>query len=651
MCGFAGFTGPVGDRDACLDLAGRMLAALTHRGPDGTRVRRHRQVTFAHCALPFVDPARAAQPFVSASGQTALVFNGEIYNHAELRRELTAGGARLSTGCDTEVLAALYERDGMRLLDRVRGMFAFVLHDARRGRLVLARDPFGKKPLYYADTPAGLLFASELSALLAHPGCPRQLDVAALADYLVLQAYPAPASAIAGVAKVRPGTYLEVDLGGAARKETTYWTPRLPATRRRLPLAEAERELERVLRTAVERRVTSTGDRLGVLLSGGLDSSVVAALAQRMAGQPVPTFSAGFTDPAFDESSAAATVARHLGTEHHPVRIGPGDLAEVFTGTYGRLDEPLADPSLLPTILVCRQARRHVRGVLTGDGADEVLLGYRYFQAERAIGVLLRVVPPAALDRLPRLLDPLPVRHGNLPLGSVLRQLARGLREAPERRFYAATAPFGPGQLAGLFRPEAARALADHRPYAELEALGPVLAALPPLERSQLGIVCHFLRDVILTKLDRGAMLNSVEPRSPFLDLDLVEFCATLPAHRKLRGLTGKYLLRRLAARWLPADIAGRRKLGFRAPVGSLLCGQLRPVVQDLLAPSRLDAHGLFDPAAVRRLVDDHLALRQDHARKLWALLCFQIWYDEALRPGGAAPATTTAALESGHAC
>ncbi|GAA2273490.1 asparagine synthase (glutamine-hydrolyzing) [Streptomyces atrovirens] len=629
MCGFAGFSDAGMTREDMRTTAEHMLAAVAHRGPDGAGRLHHRGVTLAHCALTFTDPDHGTQPFVSASGATALVFNGEIYNHAELRAELRAAGVALRTGSDTEVLVELYELRGTRMLDRLRGMFAFVLHDARTGTTVLARDPMGKKPLYYTRVPNGIAFASELTALLRHPAAPRVPDLGALADYLVFQAFCAPASAVRGVSKVRPGSCVTHERGEL--RETEFWRPRLaPGTgaRRGPGLREAEQRFEELFRAAVARRVTSTDRRLGVLLSGGLDSSAVAAVAQQLRpGQPVPTFSAGFVDPDFDESDHALAVARHLGTEHHVVRIGGPDLAGVVESELAYADEPLADPSLLPMRLVCRAARAHVRGALTGDGADELLLGYRYFQAERAIELLLRVLPAPRLEALARqLARRLPARSGNLPVAAALGLLAKGLRASPEHRFYLSAAPFTPGELPGVLTPEAGAELAGHDPFAEVSRLLRDQPGLSQVQLSQLAVTTHFLRDVILTKTDRGGMRSALELRSPFLDLDLVEYGNSLPTGLKLHRFTGKYLLRRIAADWLPPAVVRRTKLGFRAPMAALLRGELRPLLLDTLSTASLRRGGLFDTGAVRLLIDDHLGGRRDTSRKLWALLVYQLW-------------------------
>lgn len=621
MCGFIGFVSRENET-ADMQLAAAMLSVLRHRGPDDARVVRHGELTLGHCALPFTHRRFPIQPFVTATGHTVVVFNGEIYNHHELGRELARHGFRPRTSSDTEVLAELLEREGTAALARIRGMFAFVAHDVREGRTILVRDPLGKKPLYYLQDGHGdVVFASEMSALLRHPACPTQPDPTALADYLVLQAVPAPRSMLTGVRKVSPGTYLEVT--GEVWREKRYWFPPPPTghVSLRSPRA-AEEGLEMVLREAVGARLDGS-DRQAVLLSGGLDSSMVAALLTEITGRPPVAFSIGFTDHSFDESPAAALVARHLDSEHHHLRLSPRDLADGVLRWYDRVDEPLADPSLLPTTLAFELAGRHVRTLQTGDGADEILLGYRYFQAERVLGLIDRAVPTAVTHRLPGMLARLPVRHGNLPLTAVARQLGRALDAPPERRFYLSTAPVLPSALRRLLT---GPVTAD--PFRDLDHVAETADGLDALARSQAGIITHFLRDVILTKLDRSSMLSSVEARSPFLDEAVVGYCAQLPRHLKLRRFTGKYLLRRLASRRLPNSIAYGVKRGFRAPIATLLTGELRPFLLDTLSPRRLDRHGLLRPEAVAEMSREHLTGQADHARALWALLCFQIWHD-----------------------
>jgi asparagine synthase (glutamine-hydrolysing) len=641
MCGLIGFTEAPGAPEEARRVAEAMLDAVAHRGPDGRATAVAGGATLGHCRLAFVDAEGGAQPFASASGRCTLAWNGEVYNHAQLRAELRAAGVALRTESDTELVVEMYEREGPSFVRRLRGMFALAIHDARDGRLLLARDPWGKKPLFFFETPGGVAFASELGALLRHPRAPRQVDAHAVLRYLLFGAVPAPDTALGGVHKVRPGSWAE--WGPEGRSETVYWSFPAAGEPLDLPGAEVERRVEDALRAAVERRLRSTDHLLGVLLSGGVDSSLVAALAREAGAGPLPSFSAGFEDASFDETAHALAVARHLGTEHHAIRITGRDLAGVVAGEYGRMDEPLADPSLLPTLLVCREAGRHVRGVLSGDGADELFLGYRFFQAARALQAAERMLPRKLLDALARAADRAPVRHTNFHFGAVSRMLARAVGEAPERRYYASTSAFAPAEARALFTPEAWRGAAGD-PWAELDAFVALAPGAGALERTQRGMIRHFLQDAILLKVDRGSMLNSVEVRSPFLDVELAGLLARVPAARKMGGRHGKHLLRRIAARHLPREVAWRTKQGFRAPVGRLLMAEARGLLQEALAPGRLAAHGLFRPQAVKALVDGHLAGRRDHTRKLWSLLAFQLWHDGLPLPLST-PLSATAAV------
>jgi asparagine synthase (glutamine-hydrolysing) len=649
MCGVAGFPAAPGGDEASLATVSAMLDAMAHRGPDGRGAEAHSGMVLGTCRLTFVDGPGGAQPFTSASGRCAVVWNGEIYNHAELRRELLAAGGAPRTGSDTELIAELYEREGPAFLHRLRGMYALAVHDRVERRLLLARDPWGKKPLYYFESAAGPVFASELRALLRHPGAPTAVDPRALVRYLLFHAVPAPLAMVAGVGKVPPGAWIE--WGPHGRREGVHW---------RLPLAEPpdgdaspaqlEARVEAALTAAVERRLRSTDQPLGVLLSGGLDSSLVAALAARLHAGPFPTFSAGFHDPDFDETVHAERVARHLGTEHHAVRLTGPAMAGLLEEVLPRVDEPLADSSLLPTVAVCRLAGLHVRGVLSGDGADELFMGYRFFQGARALRWVEAVLPGPLRSLAARAAAHAPVRHSNLSPSSVLRMMARAVGTPNARRHHAATGAFSPDEARALLTGDAWAAARGDDPWAALDAFAMEDPAAGPMEQIQRGIICHFLRDVILTKVDRGGMMNSVEVRSPFLDVELAALLARVPTALKLRGWESKHLLRRIAARHLPAEIVGRTKQGFRAPVGRLLCNEAAPLVREVLAPSRIASGGVFRPRAVAALVDEHLEGRRDHTRRLWALLCFQLWSDGRDADAAPAPAAHTLRPAVNHA-
>jgi asparagine synthase (glutamine-hydrolysing) len=381
------------------------------------------------------------------------------------------------------------------------------------------------------------------------------------------------------------------------------------------------------VRRAVVRRLATTDLEFGVLLSGGIDSSVIAAVARRYTAGRLKTFSIGFEQhPVHDETPAARAVAAYLGTDHYAIQFPRVGLADVVADAYGKLDEPLADPSFLPMYLVCGEARRHVRGVLTGDGADEVLIGYRYFQVERLLDVLDRAAPASAVTIVNAVIRRAASVDARRPLRYALGLLARGLDVDPSCRFYAGQAPFSLAEAKDVLAREISCELPDGAPFRHLRRFFAGRDLRGAVERAQASVIIHFLRDTILTKVDRASMLHALEARCPFLDADLVEFASDLPLSLKLRGLTSKYVLRQVARRYLPRAVVQRTKQGFRSPIGPLLANELRPLLQDMLASAQLDHHRLFDVTCVQRMLKEHLGGERDHSRRLWTLLCFQLW-------------------------
>jgi asparagine synthase (glutamine-hydrolysing) len=642
MCGIIGF--PELTNCPALETAEKMLLAVAHRGPEGMSTLQWKGMVLGHCQLSFVDHETGRQPIISCSQRSAIVFNGEIYNYRKLRRRLIAEGVQFRTEGDTEVALSVYERYGVDGLKQLQGMFAVAIWDAHANELVLARDPCGKKPLYYFEDAHGIVFASELHALLRHPACPRGINHYGLADYLMLRVCPAPDSMIEGVKKVPAGAALRFH---KTRCEVLpCWMPP--------PLAAPEsngRQIDgsrapgsrvtltdrfgKFLRRAVTRRLSTTDLEFGVLLSGGIDSAVIAALAARQSSRKLKTFSIGFEqDPVHDETPSARAVANHLGTDHIVIRLPAKGLADIAAHAYGELDEPIADPSFLPTYLVCAEARRHVRGVLTGDGADELLLGYRYFQVEHTLAVLERAAPGVALRVVKLLARATASADAHRPARYALGLLARGLETDSGYRFYAGHAPFAVNELRNLFDADVWAGLANWVPFAHLRAFFADRPELGGLERAQASVMFHFLRDVILTKVDRASMRHALEARCPFLDTDLVHFASELPLSLKLHGLTSKYILRNLASRYLPQSVVRRTKQGFRSPVGPLLSGELRSLLEDMLAPSELEKHCLFNVGYVERIRKEHVEGQRDRSRQLWTLLCFQLWWKAQANAG-----------------
>jgi asparagine synthase (glutamine-hydrolysing) len=633
MCGIAGLIDPTG---ASLDQAWivAMTRALAPRGPDGEGFWQAPGVALGHRRLAVIDlsPA-AAQPLGNEDGSVQVVFNGEIYNFTDLRAQLQAKGHVFRSHGDTEVLVHGYEQWGDEVISRVDGMFAFALWDAKRRRLLAARDRMGKKPLHFASIArAGLpplfAFASELKALLRVPGFDRGIDHEALCRYLVHEYVPPPHTIFRGARKLGAGQRLRLDVRPGEASEPCldrYWDLPFAEQPRVVSDDDAARELRSLLSAAVRRRLVADVP-VGIFLSGGIDSSSVAALAAELAGPAnVRTFSIGFSDESFDESSHARRVARHLGTQHCEERLDARALLDILPALFDFLDEPLADASVVPTYLLSAFTRRHVTVALGGDGGDELFAGYQTFLAE-AWGRLYFDHTPApvrgAIQAAARLL---PARTGYFSLDFKINQFLQGGAVPGPERHQRWMASFLPEQLAALLSPEL-RLEADRSPLVEVErrALeGPARTAWDRL----MDYYAHFyLPDDVNTKVDRASGAVGLEVRAPFLDTALVSFACQLPPHQRLRWRSPKYILKRAMRGRLPDDILDRRKQGFAVPVARWMREDLAPALRDELAPDKLRREGLFDPAFVEGLMGDHLSGRRDRRKALWTLFVFERW-------------------------
>jgi len=620
MCGICGVVrrrGPV-DRSVLED----MTASLAHRGPDDdgfflSESRDGGGVGLGFRRLSIIDLVAGNQPIANEDESVWTVFNGEIYNFPALRAELEGRGHVFRTHADTEVIVHLYEEQGSRCVERLNGMFAFAVWDARREVLLLARDRFGKKPLYYADHADGLLFGSELKALLRHPSVERRIDHEALGQYLAHEYVPAPRTMYERVKKLPRAHVLTWSAQQGVRVER-YWDLEFDPEPPVRPESEYVEEFRELLWAATRRRLLADVP-LGAFLSGGIDSSsVVAAMADLLPAGRVKTFSIGFDDDSFDESAHARAVAQHFGTDHHEERFTPRVMLELVPTVADFMDEPLADPSILPTYLLSRFTRAHVTVALGGDGGDELLAGYPTFAAGRV--AKLYPLRGAAHRTLAAVADCLPVSTANFSLDFKLKRFLRGMPYASELRHAA---------WLGAFTPEEQRRLlvdpvAD--PFAALRVDGG--RTDDSLERVIRFYVDGYLQDDILAKVDRASMATSLEVRAPFLDLEIAEFLGRVPRALKLRGLESKVILKRAMRDRLPAGIADRPKKGFGIPVAHWLKHDLRELATDALSPARLSGQGLFRPSEVDRLLRDHLSGRRDNRKQLWTLLCFQLWYD-----------------------
>ncbi len=665
MCGIVGIAGLRGAARPDPGLVTRMTDTLAHRGPDASCVVEvgaagSPGLTFGFRRLSIVDLETGAQPFADESGRIRAICNGEIYNAPELRRDLEARGHRFETRCDTEVIPHLYEESGLDCVTRLNGMFAFAIFDAAAGRLVLGRDRAGEKPLYYLERDGELLFASEIKALLAHPGVGREIDPRALTRYLLYGYVPAPRTPFCGIRKL-PAAHLLIAEGGAIRLKR-YWDIRrfVGAPGGRLaqgseetppggPIGEeaardgaiGEEEAARLVRRHLEEavRLRLRADvPVGIFFSGGVDSSALAALAGEVSGPGVPTFTIGLQDPDFDESPYARRAAAHLGTEHHETRVGEPEMLEGLLAVAGILDEPLADPSLIPTYLLARFARGRVKVALGGEGGDELFAGYPTYLGDRLARVYC-LLPSFLRAALRRVIGMIPPAFDNVGTAYLLKRFVAAA-DRPRRDRHAIW--FGiasPERHRDLLSDETLAALGDagwalDDPLEDARAILEGVRGRDPLDELLLTDFLMFLQDDLLNKMDRASMAVSLEVRAPFLHHPLVECVTAMPARLKLRGLTSKYILKKALADRLTPEIVSRRKRGFTIPISRLMHGGLRPLLLRALDPERVARAGLLRPRAVQALLREHLDRRQDNGRVLYALLMLQLWHARHLGEG-----------------
>ena len=622
MCGIAGIYHFARDRDVDPGVLHAMTDALTHRGPDDSGLYVAGALGLGHRRLSIVDLSPAGRnPMPNEDESLWVTLNGELYNVLERRAEFEARGHVFRSHADTEMLLHLYEERGVDALEDLRGMFAFALWDAPRETLVVARDRLGKKPLYWRESGGSFAFASEIKALLADPECPREVDLAALEEYLAFQYVPSPSSILRGVRKLPPGHLLLVTPRGV--EERRYWAP--PCEERSdLAYEPARVELRRLLEESVRLRLMSDVP-LGAFLSGGIDSSIVCALMARALDRPVQTFSIGFEGAPEDETVHARRVARHIGSQHREFVVRPDALA-ILPDLVWYMDEPLADPSLLPTWAVSEMARREVTVVLSGDGGDETFAGYETYRLARAYG---------RTDRIPLALRRLLAGAGRNAPERWARRFAR-LAEDPLERFLRVVTISTQGERRALLAPgvrngregydalEWARAAA-----ARVNGTGR-RGSLESLLRLDLTT---YMTDDVLAKVDRMSMAHALEVRAPLLDQRLVEFASGLPIGYKLRGGLSKAILKDAVRDLLPPEILARGKQGFAVPLARWFGGRFDDFVADTLSPEAVRRRGIFDPDGVANLIGRAAVPGADPraARLLWAVLVFELWAREYL--------------------
>ncbi len=621
MCGIGGIVRFDG---APVDVAalGRMVDALRHRGPDDERVWTDGPVGFAHTRLSVIDlSAAGSQPMHLEEPRLSIVYNGEIYNHRQLPRELEARGRRFRSSSDTEVILHAYAAWGADCVTRLRGMFAFVIWELAARRVFAARDRLGIKPLYYLLSADEFVFGSEVKTVLAARGRPLDLDPAALGDYLAFGFIPLARTPFRGMAKLPPAHVLEVERGTVRTRR--YWD--LDFTRRDSGSVEAPEEVLRAIEDAVRSHLVSDVP-VGAFLSGGIDSSAIVTIMRDATGDRLKTFSVGFDDGSYDERPFARIVAGSLGTEHHEVICTPRDFATLWPETVWHADGLAADVSNIPLFMLARAARQHVPVVLSGDGGDELFGGYPTYKADR-LAAIYRRLPLPARALVGAVVRALPMSTDKLSVEYRLRQFVRGVEDGDlSRSHFAWRRIFTAAEREALLLPDvraAARSDTDDR----LATLVRTAPADTDLQRAIYADLKTFLVDSILAKVDAMTMAHGLEARVPLLDHEIVELAARIPDRLKLSLKRGKKIFRTAMRGRVPAEVLARRKSPFQPPLAAWLKSELRDTVSDVLGARSIGALGLFDPVYVERLKHEHFAGTANHAFKLWNLVHFVEWH------------------------
>ena len=659
MCGIAGWinldtTKPNHNAEPALHS---MCEKIVHRGPDSEGLWVDETVALGMRRLSIIDLKTGDQPVFSEDKSVIVMMNGELYNYREVRAELEKDGFKFVTKTDTEILPHLYQKYGDAFLDHVNGMYAFSLWDARTKKLIIARDRFGEKPLYYGVFDGKLIWASEPKAILAHPSVKPELDLNALRHYISFDYVPAPMSIYKGIHKLPAAHVLMVENGEVRTRR--YWdiswtadgagglllsvppavaggsfngsdqangrSPAKTQSRKEETLSEKAEELKELLSDAVRMRLVSDVP-LGILLSGGIDSSTVAAFATQHAPERVKTFSIGFEEDSFDESKHARKVAKHLDTEHYEDKLSATTAGDLISEIGKWLDEPMSDGSLIPTFLLAQFVRKHVTVALGGDGGDELFAGYPMYYAH-TLAAKYNAIPSFVRSGLIEpVVNALPVSTDNMSFDYKAKRFVRSAKYDDVSRHHGWFGSFSIDQHEKLFTKDFL-AQTDADIYRGVRELVDASDAKNIIERAQYADISYYLAEDILTKVDRAAMAVSLETRAPFLDPRVGQFAASIPVEYKLKGKSGKVILKEAMKDLLPHDILHRPKKGFGIPIAEWLKGRLNGLMHEMLSPERLNKQGLFNLDYVQKLIKEHETGAASHHKELWTLLVFQLWY------------------------
>lgn len=643
MCGIAGWinldtTKPNHNAEPVLHS---MCETIVHRGPDSEGLWTDEMVALGMRRLSIIDLKTGDQPVFSEDKSVVVMMNGELYNYREVRAELEKDGFKFVTKTDTEILPHLYQKYGDAFLDHVNGMYALSLWDSRRKKLIIARDRFGEKPLYYGIFDGKLIWASEPKAILAHPSVKPELDLNALRHYVSFDYVPAPMSIYKGIHKLPAAHVLVVEYGEVRTRKywDISWGPTTWSANGYLkhegPMAPDDLEvkaweLRELLSDAVRMRLVSDVP-LGILLSGGIDSSTVAAFATQHATERVKTFSIGFEEDSFDESKYARKVAKHLDTEHYEDKLSATTAGDLISDIGKWLDEPMSDGSLIPTFLLAQFVRKHVTVALGGDGGDELFAGYPMYYAH-TLAAKYNAIPAFVRSGLIEpVVNALPVSTSNMSFDYKAKRFVRSAKNDPITRHHGWFGSFAVEQHEKLFTKDVlAQTEADI--YRGVRELVDASDAKNAIEKAQYADINYYLAEDILTKVDRAAMAVSLETRAPFLDPRVGQFATSIPVEYKLKGKSGKVILKEAMKGLLPHDILHRPKKGFGIPIAEWLKGRLNSLMHDMLSPERINKQGLFNVDYVQKLMKEHEAGTASHHKELWTLLVFQLWFDNFLQ-------------------
>ncbi|MEX0725253.1 MAG: asparagine synthase (glutamine-hydrolyzing) [Planctomycetaceae bacterium] len=638
MCGITGASWTARGEPLARDVLERMKSVLVHRGPDddgdyfSPTSNAQPGAALGFRRLSIIDLETGHQPLANEDETVWIVFNGEIYNYRELRPDLERRGHRFRTHSDTETIVHLYEEYGVDCLQHLRGMFAFAIWDDRKKLLFLARDRIGKKPLIYRQEAERLTFASELKSLLQIPGASRTLDAVALDRYLMYQYVPYPDCILEGYQKLPPAHYALYENGQL--KVERYWTPpydpsETPSSSVKIPDASASEHewraaLRDVITEAVKLRMRSDVP-LGAFLSGGIDSTIIAGLMQQLSPQPIHTFTIGFPVAQFDERSYAREAADHLGTIHHETVVEPKAL-DILPKLIWQYNEPFADSSAIPMMYLSQTTREHVTVALSGDGGDELFAGYERYRAIQ-LSQRFDVLPqPLRLLLFQQMWRMIPASVQQKSRRRRLKRFLQGLSDTPMRRYGRWISVFDADQREALLSSDFKATLHDADPFSFLEEAYDTCRDRDFVTRTSCADVVSYLPCDILTKVDIASMAYSLECRSPLLDQHVAEFAARLPLRFKMQGKQQKKILIDTFADLIPPRLRSRPKMGFAVPLDHWFRNELKELLRDTLLSTKALQRGYFNPEAVEKLVDDHLASRVDHSNRLWSLLCFELW-------------------------